>query len=107
MTRTGFLLARIADYERAIEEVTSTYFDAPMSEAEMWADVEAKRRIVELHAVKVRREWVNPLDGPAYQEDEFSCAICDWFPSGEGCETIKALTLPYTNHPDYREEWRP
>src|SRR5438067_2058538 len=38
--------------------------------ARVLAECEAKRRIVELHAVVVANEWVNPPDGPAYQEPE-------------------------------------
>jgi hypothetical protein len=23
------------------------------------------------------------------------------------CETVRVLALPYSDHPDYHEEWRP
>ena len=46
------------------------------------AELDAKRRIVE-RVTDVARA---------------SCAVCD--------EVLALLALPYTGHPDYREEWR-
>jgi hypothetical protein len=37
------------------------------------AECEAKRRIVELHAITVTEDWINPIDGPAYRDDDHSC----------------------------------
>jgi hypothetical protein len=56
------------------------------------AEVEAKRRILAEHALN---GWV--------------CDTCD---NGEveqvfPCPTLRLLALPYADHPDYREEWRP
>jgi hypothetical protein len=48
--------------------------------ARVLAECEAKRRIVEMHA---------------YQEEHFTP------------DELRALALPYADHPDYREEWRP
>lgn len=61
------------------------------------ADVEAKRRIVELHA---------PADddpgGPVY------CPECSRYDgTGKLCPTLRLLALPYADHPDYRDDWRP
>jgi hypothetical protein len=77
LTLTDFLLARIADLEA-------------MARAELnegWEDIvlaecEAKRRIVEC-ATNMH------TSGP------------DW---DEAC---RFLALPYADHPDYREEWKP
>ncbi|MCQ8831746.1 DUF6221 family protein [Streptomyces malaysiensis] len=60
-------------------------------------EVDAKRRLVGLH---------ERLSG-----DAPFCVTCD-APSGipgrdHGCDTIRLLALPYSDHPDYREEWRP
>ncbi|WP_424891820.1 DUF6221 family protein [Streptomyces sp. XH2] len=72
------------------------------------AEVEAKRRLVDLHQ----------------GEGEFpECAVCaqpeffaedadgnrEWFRWSEPtpCLTLRLLALPYADHPDYREEWRP
>lgn len=64
--------------------------------ARVLAEVEAKRRILDEH----RDE-----DGNCY-----GCGLCN---DGERrykvdeCPTKRALALPYSDHPDYREEWRP
>lgn len=121
MNLADFLLARIAEDEELARDTAAEHYNgdhggtgccgqsrqflSAHAPARVLAECEAKRRIVELHAVSTKREWVNPIDGPAYQEDEHTCAICGWVP--EVCETIKLLALPYADHPDYREEWRP
>ncbi|MEV8610273.1 DUF6221 family protein [Amycolatopsis sp. NPDC051373] len=53
-------------------------------------DVAAKRQIIELHTP----DW--PWNK--------ACGCC-----GEAalCRTLRLLALPYDEHPDYREEWRP
>jgi hypothetical protein len=77
--------------------------------ARVLAEIETKRRIIELHAI-------GPCaDGP---KGVLVCGTCGphgdstaawhggdyaWYP----CDTIKTLALPYADHPDYREEWRP
>ena len=66
------------------------------------AECEAKRRIVALHGFA---SWDTPggerraCTSCGYYEDE---PVVDW-----PCPTIRALALPYADHPDYREEWRP
>lgn len=47
------------------------------------ADIAAKRMIMEQHAFKQCREAQNP------------------------CPTMRALALPFDQHPDYDESWRP
>ncbi len=51
-------------------------------------DVEAKRRIVELHQECTDcTPWGNRPDEP--------------------CDSLVALALPYSDHPDYNEDWKP
>lgn len=71
--------------------------------ARVLAEVAAKRRILDEH---------QPIDGVSWH----GCTTCDaqgWGScgcAGSGdwpCDTVKLLALPYADHPDYREEWRP
>ena len=113
MTLTEFLLARIAEDETAardrdqdapIHTVGCFYYDndiSPMQwrashcdcepevKARALAECEAKRRIVGLHGGDYDGECLSPahLDGP--------------------CRTLQSLALPYADHPDFRDEWRP
>jgi hypothetical protein len=36
-----------------------------------------------------------------------TCGSVDDSPVEWPCDTVLALALPYADHPDYREEWRP
>ncbi|TKG58877.1 DUF6221 family protein [Prauserella endophytica] len=64
-------------------------------------DIESKRRIIDEH----------PLDSNALHEP--LCRTCasgtnDGDLEGEWpCPTLRLLALPYADHPDYQEEWRP
>lgn len=118
MTLTDFVLARIADDEERAR------FVARQNEGNNWAPFEpwrlswhdeydllciepsrvlaecaAKRRIVELHTA--------PIGG-----DTHECVTL--LPSGVramehvvDCDTLRLLALPYADHEDYRESWRP
>jgi Family of unknown function (DUF6221) len=40
------------------------------------------------------------------------CAVChaggfDWDPERWPCATVRALAAVYSDHPDYRDEWKP
>jgi hypothetical protein len=70
------------------------------------AEVEAKRRLVDLHPTRNSLRW------PGVEDIEVEiCETC----SRDGlsdeveapCPTIRALALPYADRPGYREEWRP
>lgn len=69
--------------------------------ARVLADIEAKRRLIDLH--------VN--DGSATLP---SCAVCDVGSHSCGCvgwdewpcETLKILVQPYSSRPDFNEDWR-
>jgi hypothetical protein len=60
--------------------------------ARVLREVEAKRQILNLH----RRD-------SDYGSDPI-CNVCLYTPP---CETVRVLALPYSDHPDYHEEWRP
>ncbi len=73
------------------------------SPARVLAECEAKRRIVELHQPRRQHpEWVAMGQLP-------SCAECGSDVSRRvwPCATIGTLALPYADHPDYDEAWRP
>jgi len=73
------------------------------------AEVEAKRRIIDLHGES------------KYITNRYDCNICtdngvtndqdsgETFAEPEAwpCRTIRLLALPYSDHPDYQQEWRP
>lgn len=73
-----------------------------ITEEHLLAECEAKRRIIEEH-------------GPSVNYGEFwACSACgelddvgDWAPVYLPCQTLRLLSLPYADHPDYDAEWRP
>ncbi|WP_327413220.1 DUF6221 family protein [Streptomyces sp. NBC_01233] len=83
--------------------------------ARVLAEVDAKRQIVELHGI-VHREIGWLADGEEKHGEIPVCGLCvpkhahyqrrDDVPEG-ACRTLRPLALPYADHPDYREEWRP
>jgi hypothetical protein len=89
MTLTEFLLARIAEDERAANADWSNLGYDP---ARVLAECEAKRRILDLHR---SGEVCDPCSG--------------WLgtdPAAD-CPTLRLLALPYADHPDYRAaEWK-
>lgn len=116
MKLTEFLLARIAEDEHHARKLAESdrrpilalaiTLDHPRR---ILSECESRRRIVELHEVSVEWTWVTPFDGPAYREASVSCEVCGWAAEGEssGCDTLRALALPYADHPDFDESWRP
>lgn len=78
-------------------------------------EVEAKRRILDEHAIVHRQlGWLE--DG---EEDHAETPVCrrcvpkhSWYgrradvPEGH-CLTVRLLALPHADHPDYQEKWRP
>lgn len=76
-------------------------------------DVAAKRRLLQLHE-RVLLEHTHPLvtDAHLTKERLAVCASCEpprQFRRTESwpCPTLKVLALPFAQHPDYREEWKP
>ncbi len=80
------------------------------------ADVAAKRQIIDLHGL-IHREigWHDDDNDEVYDEIPV-CVLCvpkhshflrrEDVPEG-WCATVRLLALPYSDHPDYRESWRP
>lgn len=60
--------------------------------ARVLAECEAKRAIVELHA--------DAGGCTTCTDGDYLGLVDDW-----PCETLRLLTRPYVDHPDYREEW--
>lgn len=94
---TDFLLARIAEDEAAAQDCKewSDCFSCPTHERfdtrRVLAECEAKRRIVERHMAYGRYNVDIFRDG-------YTAALED---------VLRALSLPYADHPNYREEWKP
>lgn len=86
--------------------------DGAPSPNRVLAECDAKRRIVAEHRLitdraRLVKVWMDPTPGVA-------CERCANDPLGSGpledigpCDTLLFLALPYADHPDYREEWRP
>jgi hypothetical protein len=103
LTLAEFLLARIAEDEAWASSTTPppTWFvrgdglRSPNYPARVLVECEAKRRIVE----NVTRCIQDAEDGPGSECLRYTAQIVT--------PTLYALALPYADHPDYREEWRP
>lgn len=98
---------RTADVYAADGRVTSAYTEpccsvedathmARHDPARVLVEVEAKRRLLRSHYdyqgyCPRCHDWQNkPVEREAYP-----------------CEVVRLLALPYADHPDYRQEWRP
>jgi hypothetical protein len=116
MTLTEFLLARYVEAEAGAKDVRRTVSfiagDGCMSvgfepmEAEVLADVEAKRRIIDHHHI----EWKASRGGGwfCWRCGGNDADLYERFPTEtEACPDLAALALPYVDHPDYNEAWRP
>ena len=101
MTLTEFLLARIAEDEEWAMTSASTstpgsftrdnYGALLIQPTRVLAECEAKRRIIEL----ANEQW-GELD--LYTTGEIP---------PEWVRVLELLALPYADHPDYRQEWKP
>lgn len=87
----------VAEYTESAEHI------AEHDPARVLAEVDAKRRIIDEHTVRVPVED-SPYLGPALVSELVYCPICR--NDGE-CPTLRLLALPYREHPDYRPEWAP
>ena len=100
----GFLLARIEEDERPNRRCLCDCFEgSPRECEERWlAECEAKRRIITLH--EQGSGWLG-------DPEPRGCLLChenDGIIERFGwCETVRALALPYADHPDFRKEWAP
>lgn len=109
-----FLLARITEDEHDAEGMA--VWDDGSSQRRALAECEAKRRIIGLHHSQpnwTERQHNEPGPRAVFDVifDTLECAECsgsiisdlvDW-----PCPTLRLLSLPYADHPDYRAEWRP
>jgi hypothetical protein len=114
VTLTEFLLARFAEDETQVVAhridchflASDTFGECDCGQpARVLAECEANQRIVQWHALVVGEDQGGtPVMG---------CANCIGAEAGqtftiEGpCMTLRLLALPYADHPDFREEWRP
>ncbi|WP_107427538.1 DUF6221 family protein [Streptomyces glaucescens] len=86
------------DTVQALSVFTRTGARAPGEAERVLAEVDAKRDLLELHRQLEDSEEM--LD---------FCATCDAtgkYPEYP-CRTLRLLALPYADHPDYNEAWRP
>lgn len=93
---TDFLVARIADDEAGVKSgFGAGDVDYRAISPHRWlAECETKRRILDEH--------------DDYGSDQ--CPRCRGIKNrrlAAPCNTLRFLALPYANHPDYRDEWRP
>lgn len=86
----------LAEGEGAVKEATSHI--ARWDPARVLAECEAKRQIVERFRYLNGPHAVMPFVG--YQQDEAGQVAALRL-------ALKALTLPYVDHPDYQQEWKP
>lgn len=79
----------------------------------MLAEVEAKRRILDLHRLtveKVDKPPFDPYTGKRTEEEfDVTCDLCGWASDNpaSGCETLRAMTIPYRDRPGYGPTWAP
>lgn len=106
MTLEDFLLARIAEDESDAhahpdpnmwDHNPRGWFDPDR----VLAECIVKRRIVELHGENLDgcvtcAAGANSADGFAWVD-----------PAAFPCATLRLLALPYADHPDYDQAWRP
>lgn len=81
--------------------------------ARVLAECEAKRRIVELHAPVIPVSPFSKCGHPGCDQSHSekrlppACPTCPTSDVDGACETLYTLAIPYVDHPDYRDEWRP
>lgn len=97
---TEFLLARIAEDESRVRDLGggATQGDALINPARLLYECTAKRMIVAVHSISP----VAPAKDDAAQQRERCVHDGTSYP----CLTLRALALPYADHPDFRLEWR-
>lgn len=109
LTLTDFLLARIAEDEAVAMNAShhrhlvhdyerDNYGFLWVKTTRVLAECEAKRRIVEMASDAERRM----MDGPDFHSDGTFHTVSAWMGT-----VLRALALPYADHPEFREEWRP
>jgi hypothetical protein len=75
--------------------------------ARVLRDVEAKRQILALHPVGLQPAKDGDIDDRSTWKP--CCESCQVGVVDDGdwpCETLRLLSLPYIDHPEYCDEWR-
>lgn len=92
-----FLRARLDEDEYIAEQLEPTGATARLGD-----HVESERLILDLH------EWrlVEGRDGDGMEREGWFCRTC-WGEDRYPCTTLRLLAAPYSDHPNYREEWKP
>jgi hypothetical protein len=116
-----FLRARLDEDEQAARAAAGLTVDAQgyeevLTHLQRWgsarvlAEVEAKRRIVDLHLPTTSEYHLGKTDEDGYGTVNPVCPTCgtpDEYAVQAPCPTLRLLALPYAGHPDYRAEWAP
>lgn len=109
MTLTEFLLARIAEDERAARQgralddpVADTY--GTWDHARVLAECEAKRRIVEraVAATSAADAWTHER-----LKTDTRDPLPEWARRDAYCEVLRDMAAVYADHPDYAKRWSP
>ncbi|MFZ3473109.1 DUF6221 family protein [Streptomyces sp. 4.24] len=72
--------------------------------ARVLTEVDAKRRLLAVHQRDTRYSFSGCITCDA---GENSCGCMGGSAYEYPCETLRLLALPYADHPDYRQEWKP
>jgi hypothetical protein len=98
MTLAEFLLTRIAEDEAAVRKAEGYNYDDLYADFEWWkpsrllAECDAKRRIV---------QYILEADAASTAVDNIELGY------GVARDLLGLLALPYADHPDYQESWKP
>jgi hypothetical protein len=101
----------IAEWQDLPDEVftqTRTY-----DPARVLREVAAKRVIAERHTVdvsKVSQFLYDPYTGERVPDRyDVSCVTCDYIGDDPSmtCDVLRHLAAVYSDHPEYRDEWKP
>ena len=104
---TTFLRARLDEdvqsqvpraVSRAAGPINPRYAGGPYDPVRVIREIEAKRQIID-HA----EQWAQTLN---YTPDGWTEATATAYRMAMEW-TLRQLALPYADHPDYRQEWRP
>lgn len=75
------------------QSMADAAYIARQDPARVLREVEAKRTILAMHAPSERTEY--------------GAQVCSRCSDLSPCDTLRLLALPYSDHPDYDESWRP
>lgn len=100
-------------YVASVERDDDRAHIAEWDPARVLREIDAKRKIIRLHEITIEKTDAAPFDSYTGERlpDEYSvtCSLCGWATEDptSACLTLRLLTLPYSDRPGYREEWRP